>query len=468
MSSIRFRVTAYFLGLILLFAAIFIIGMNNFIDSYYYGKKIESMITMIDEIDKMFEVSSSDDEALMNIEYMGYRFEGKISIYDQNSKMIVYDNKRFHYTEGVIVEEINFGKNTAYVYETSYPVEGARWLMYIDKLSNGKVALLQIPVVAIDEALNVVSGFFNYLLIIALILAFVLAIFLARNISLPIKRLHQVANSIGSLEFDIKYEGKRTDEIGQLGSRLNQISVALEKNIHDLHKELEKEKKIDRLRRHFIAQVSHELPTRISIISSYVEALNDGLAEEDEIVEYYKVIEDESGKMSHIIKDLLQLSQLEADTLNFNMNRIEATGYIEEICTRYGNLAKREGLEFYYTKTVKGFQYIIGDSFRLEQGITNLLSNAIKHSSGLVRVTLTKQIDSLKLCIENSGDRIDEADLEHIFDSFYKGKTSKKKEGTGLGLSIASQIFNKHNIFYKVSNLEEGVLFELNIPLVKD
>ncbi len=71
------------------------------------------------------------------------------------------------------------------------------------------------------------------------------------------------------------------------------------------------------MRRRFVAQVSHELQTPISIISSYTEALMDGIVEEDEMLEYYQVIEEEANKMSHIIRDLLELSQLEANTLSF-------------------------------------------------------------------------------------------------------------------------------------------------------
>ncbi len=294
--------------LILLMGLVFIVGMNRFIDGYYYGKKIETMNRIISDIDKMYKVSSSEDEALMNIEYMGYHFEGKISIFDRNTKKVIFDSKRYQYTEGIILQELSHGEHTAYIYETEYPVKGARWLIYIDQLENGKIAVLQIPVVAIDEAISVLNVFFNYLMMVALTIAVILAFILSKNISSPICQLRKVADSIEKLDFDVKYEGKRADEIGQLGTRLNQISDTLQKNICDLHRELEKEKNIDRMRRRFVAQVSHELQTPITIISSYMEALSDGIVEEEEIPGYYKVIEDESEKMSKIIKDLLQLS----------------------------------------------------------------------------------------------------------------------------------------------------------------
>lgn len=465
MSSLRLKVLLSFLSLIMMLGLIFYIGMNFFIKDFYYGKKIEAMNQMVSQINTMYKVSQSADEALMNIEYLGYQFEGKISIYDQDTQMVVFDSKRYQYTKGTIVEEISYKEHIAYVYVTKYPVEGARWLVYIDQLENNKIALMQIPVVAIEEAIHVIQSFFSLLMLISIGIAFLMAIYLSSTITNPIKKIHKVANSIGNLEFDIKYIGKSKDEIGQLGNRLNQISHTLKETIDELQREIEKEKSVDRLRRRFVAQVSHELQTPISIISSYIEALEDDIVTDDELDSYYEVIRDESDKMSRIIKDLLQLSQLEAKTVNFKMSSFELTDFIYSLCSRYGLIAKQKGLEFNFTKMLSKKVEFIGDELRLEQGITNILTNALKHSSKYITVDLTEQKDSLILRIENSGEHIDETELPHLFESFYKGKTSVKKDGTGLGLSIAAQIFQQHQIDYQVYNSQKGVVFEIRFNL---
>ncbi len=463
MKSLRFKITMYFLGLIVFINLIFTIGMNNFVDDYYYGKKIESMNEIIGDINKMYDICQSEDEALANIDYLGYNFDGKISIYDRNTKFVVYDSKKFQYTSGKIIEEITYKDNSAYVYETSYPVEGARWLIYIEELQNGKLALLQISVVAMDEAISVIQSFFNYLVIIGLAVAIVIAFVLARNISSPIKQLHKVASGIGTMKFDIKYSGTREDEIGQLGNQLNQISDTLLHTITDLQIELEKGKNIDKMRRRFVAQVSHELQTPISIISSYMEALTDGIVEENEIEGYYQIIEDESSKMSKIVKDLLQLSQLESGTLKFVVEPLDIIPFMESILIKYQQLAFQKNIILKYDFHGLNSVMINADKLRLEQGITNILTNAFKHSNDYVIVDLTRFGNKLMLNIENSGDIIDIIDLQHIFESFYKGRTDKKIEGTGLGLSIASKIFEKHDIKYSVYNKKDGVVFELII-----
>ncbi len=471
MKSLRVKITMYFIGLILLMLIVFMVGMDNLIDDYYYSKKIEAMDLVVDDINKRYEISNSEDEALMYIEYLGYHFEGKISIFDQSTKLIIFNSKGYEYTRGKIIEEISYHGHTAYVYETAYPVEGTRWLMYIEELENGKIALLQVSVFAIDEAINVVQSFFKYLMAVVFVAAMILAMILARSISAPVKQLHQVAESIGDLSFKVKYHGKREDEIGRLGSRLNQIGDTLEKNIHDLNKELEKGRNIDKMRRRFVATVSHELQTPISIISSYIEALSDDILEEDEIGTYYEVIEEESNKMSTIVKDLLQLSQLESDNVKFKSEVIDFKLFMKKILDKYEPMAKSRNVEFYFD--FSGFENsdclcIKGDALKLEQGITNILNNGLKHSNGYLRVDLTQVDNKIILCIENSGDLIESQDLDHIFDSFYKGKTKKKVEGTGLGLSIASRIFDKHRIRYRAYNKSESVVFELVIKILEE
>lgn len=475
MKSLRFKITLYFIGMIVLILVVFTVGINNYFDRYYYGKKIEAMNEVSEDIETVYEKTRSEDEALRYIDMLGYHFEGKISIFDQSTNQIVFVNKRYEYTVGEKVEEIVYNDHMAYIYETQYPQENARWLMYIDKLDNNKYALLQVSVVAIDDAIQEMETFFNILMGIVFIGAISLAMILARNISAPIKQLHKVSESIGDLSFRVKYSGRREDEIGMLGRELNRIGGTLKMTIDDLNVQLEKGKSIDRMRRRFVATVSHELQTPISIISSYVEALQDGIVEPDEIDAYYEVIQEESEKMSSIVKDLLQLSQLESDNVKFKVEAIDFGSFMARVLDKYEPLAVAKNVDFHinlpafdeFRKAGKCL-CISGDSLRLELGVTNILSNALKHSDDYIRVDLTRDNNKLILSIENSGDLIEEQDLEHVFDSFYKGKTKRKIEGTGLGLSIASKIFDKHHIMYKVYNKSESVVFQLMIPILEE
>jgi signal transduction histidine kinase len=421
------------------------------------------MKEVANSIDTIYNTSDSEDEALNRIEYLGYIFEGKIQILDTSTNKIVFENKRLQYSEGVIIKEIVYKDQVGLVYETSFPVEGARWLIFIDHLESDKYAALQIPIIAIEDTISTLQAFLNILLMITTVVAVILSIILSTNITRPIKELHRVARNIGNLKFDDYYKGLRQDELGELGQELNSISNKLENTINDLYVEIQKEKNTDLMRRRFVAQVSHELQTPISIISSYTEALMDGIVEEDEMLEYYQVIEEEANKMSHIIRDLLELSQLEANTLSFDFNEIHLRPFLSTLIERYRRVIESKNLRFSYTDECTRDVVIQGDALRLEQAITNILNNAIKNSDDLITVDVYNEQEVTKITIINSGEPIQANDLTHLFESFYKGKSRNKSIGTGLGLAIASQIFDKHHIAYNVDNLEHGVCFTIRI-----
>jgi signal transduction histidine kinase len=465
MKSIKMKFFAYFIGIVTLVFLIFWFGVNFYIEGYYYGQKVNEMRKTIKIVENTFKVSGSEYDALTNLEYLGYNFEGKISIHDDNSVIVITDDNNLQYARGKIVKRVSYKGTTAYIYETSYPVSGAKWLMYAEELYNGKIALLQIPIEAIDTTLNIIRTFFKYLAIISVILAIIFALFLSNNITKPVTQLNQVAKEMGKLNFDKKYTGKRRDEIGQLGQTLNSITIKLEKTINDLQYELNKEKQLDVLRKKFVAQVSHELQTPLSIINGYIEALEDNVVEsEEERQDYYNIIQDETGKMSKMVKDLLDLSQLEAGTFKINKEEVDISNIIDLLANKYDKLTKSRNIIYNYIG-LKDSNYIMGDSLRLEQAFSNILGNALKHTkeNGNIIFKGIKLDDKIKITIENEGTHIPESEISLIWESFYKAKTSEKKDGTGLGLAIASYIFKYHNIDYRVYNTKLGVCFEFII-----
>lgn len=463
MKSIRLRILIYFISFILMIGVVFVVGIN-IIDSFYYGKKVETMTMVIDDINKVYEVTATEDEAIMNIEYLGFLFEGKIGIYDSNTNMVIFENKQFHYARGNIISEFKYKDKKAFVYETSYPIDGARWLIHVDQLDNGRFAIVQIPVVAIDQAIVLFQSFFSWILLFGIGLAVFLAIFLSRSLTRPIHQLQKVASNIEALKFDCYYEGDRQDEIGTLGNQLNHISKTLEKTIDDLQEELKKRYNIDKMRRRFVAQVSHELQTPISIIGSYTEALIDGIVEDDEIDSYYQILQDETDKMSTMIKDLLELSQLEAETIKFKKEAINLGTFLDSIVNVWKPVFERDGKKVIYRKSLPDECIIQGDAFKLEQAIRNIMKNAFNYSAGFISITLTESDELIILSIENDGDPIDSHDLPHIFESFYKGKNKQVKgSGTGLGLSIAARIFEHHNMDVTARNSHNGVVFDIMI-----
>lgn len=213
--------------------------------------------------------------------------------------------------------------------------------------------------------------------------------------------------------------------------------------------ELKKEKDLDQLRRRFVAQVSHELKTPISVITSYLDALVDGMIEDKEVEDAYHLLLDESDKMSQIISDLLDLSQLESGQMKVKKEGLHLDKLVEKIVHKHQQIIKKQGLVL----DIIALDPLVvnGDQLRLEQAIGNLFSNAIKHAATCIEVNLKQEDTGFSLHIINNGHLIEERDLDHIWESFYKGR-NPEIQGTGLGLAIASHIFDLHKMTYEARN----------------
>lgn len=464
MKSLKIRILLSSLSSFVVLGLIFSIGLNTYVEKEYYNRKIEKMVKTGNQIRTQLQMAGSDEAARESLDYLGYQFEGRITILDVNADraLILYKNQRYIYNQGKTVKEIQYGEHTAVIINTNYPVANSLWLGYLSQIDETKVAWLEIPLLTIDETLDAFRSYIWTALIIGLFVSVLASYWLANSITAPVARLNQLARKIGKLEFDAAYEGKRADEIGQLGATLNEITAILRNTIENLQMELSKTKQLEGMRKRFVAQVSHELQTPITIISSYTEALSDHLVEPQEQQEYYEIILDECQKMSKVVQDLLDLSTLQSGLTAYKREAIALDEMLGNLLKKQEWIVKSEGKEI---ESVLFAAYIWGDGFRLEQALANILSNSIKHARQKVRVTMEQDSGQIVLRVANDGELILPSDLPYIWDSFYKGRN--KKSGTGLGLAIASEIFKAHHIKYRVYNddINKEVIYELGFQI---
>jgi signal transduction histidine kinase len=321
------------------------------------------------------------------------------------------------------------------------------------------IYLFQTPLQPIEEAVAISQKFTLYLLFFAFIVALILSWFFSKTITNPLIYLNELARQMGELNFNVKWKENRNDEIGELGEALNFLTEKLKNTIEILEEELQKEKTIDKMRKQFIARVSHELQTPISLIRGYNEALQDGIAiDKNEEKEYFSIIEGETEKMSGLIKDLLDLGQLESGNFKINVETFDIFAMINQHISKFELLYKEKNLRFQIVNEIKYYD-VIGDSYRIEQVLTNLLQNAVNHCSfnGLIKVIIQEDENRIKVSIYNEGEQIQEEEKEAIWESFYKVK--EEKRGTGLGLAIVKNVLELHGSKYGIENQKSGVIF---------
>jgi two-component system, OmpR family, sensor histidine kinase ResE len=235
-------------------------------------------------------------------------------------------------------------------------------------------------------------------------------------------------------------------------------------------RDMTEERRLDKLRKDFIANVSHELRTPISMLQGYSEALLDDLASnEEERKEMTKIIYEESFRMGRLVNELLDLARMEAGHITLNESDIPLKPFIERAVLKFHGLAKEKNIHLYVEYLCEENAHFYLDPDRMEQVLTNLIDNAIRHtpSEGSVKVVVNMVQLGLQMEVSDTGSGIPEEDLPFIFERFYKADKARKRgsSGTGLGLAIAKNIVEAHKGEIHVrSKLGQGTTFSIFIP----
>lgn len=203
--------------------------------------------------------------------------------------------------------------------------------------------------------------------------------------------------------------------------------------------------RLEQTRRDYVANVSHELRTPLASIRSLSDALNDGLiTDEADQKRYYGYIQREAIRLSHLIDDLLELSRLQSGGVAFSKGKVELFEIAFDVADRMNDLAHRHGKRV-KLKLREGDYLANTNADRIEQVLIALTDNAIKHGLDgcdvCIDMKLTADKQRYLFTISNPAE-IEQTDIDHIFERFYKADHAHSGEGTGLGLAIVYEVLN--------------------------
>lgn len=290
-----------------------------------------------------------------------------------------------------------------------------------------------------------------YVTFIMLTMAFVLALFIAKKVAQPIEKINNTAKKLATGIGDIHFEGKGYKEIAELSSTLTYAATELAK--------------AENLRQELIANVSHDLRTPLTLITGYAEVMRDLPGENTP--ENTQIIIDEAKRLTNLVNDMLDLSKLQAGTVQLSEITFNLTESTRRIMSRYAALTEQEGyhITFAYDEEVN----VKADELRLSQVLYNLINNAINYTGDDKKVIVRQVVHDGKVRIEviDTGEGIEEESLPYIWDRYYKvDKTHKRATvGTGLGLSIVRTILESHGAEYGViSSNGVGSTFWFTLP----
>jgi len=346
------------------------------------------------------------------------------------------------------------------------------------QLKNNDILIIRQPLAPVSESATVTAQFVAFTGLLSLLGGSIWAFFFARKFTQPMLELNRLAQSMSQLDFSQKYTINRSDEIGELGRNINHLSDQLDTAISDLNlknqqllADVEKERQLDKMRKDFVSSVSHELKTPLALLLGYAEGLKENVAHDEASKNYYcSVIIDEAEKMDKLIKDLLNLSQIESGLYHLNRTDFNLSLLIDDILQKYQTVLQEKNITLEVTKEPD--LLVNGDSLRIEQIILNLLNNAIDHTefTGTIRIWVTPVAAQFRFFVYNSGKPIPEDSHEKIWTSFYKVDKARTREhgGYGLGLSIVRVLQELHGNSYGSSNMPDGVTFWFDLTKVEN
>ena len=243
-----------------------------------------------------------------------------------------------------------------------------------------------------------------------------------------------------------------------------------------LHDTTEQEKE-DRERRLFVSNVSHELRTPLTSVKSYLEALDEGALKEDIAPSFIKVSLDETNRMIRMISDLLNLSRIDNQTVQLEVEMTNFTAFMTSILNRFDQIKSQHTVAGKQYEIVRDYSiksiWVEIDPDKMTQVLDNILNNAIKYSpdGGKITVSMKTTETQLIISISDEGLGIPKKDLPLIFDRFYRvdKARSRAQGGTGLGLAIAKEIIKQHKGFiWAKSEYGKGSTFTIVLPYDKD
>ena len=481
--SLRFRLVILVLltTVVAIFAAWIL--SNNLTKSFYILDARSNLITTYESCNQLFlDASGSPRPFVIAAEELYGNVENP-----SNATIFIVDYKNSELYSSVVVSDktarslqelidlVDFESLKESTKKYKFQYHGNSYDL-IGLLDNDNIIILERPMEQLNSSILFSTRLFLIVAVVILSFEASIVLVISGTLTRPIIRMSHAARRMSKLDFEVKAPEDRSDEIGELGHSMNEMSAKLEATVSELKsanatlaRDIQEKERIEEMRSEFLSHVSHELKTPLALIQGYAEGLKDTVNDDPESREFYcDVIMDESAKMNTLIMQLLNLNELEFGNTPLNIVRFDLMEQIHGIL-----LANRLPMEQKKVRlTAPGDKpvYVWADAFKMSEVFTNYLSNAIHYvdEGGEIRVTVEERTSEsdpgkkvVRVSVYNQGSTLSEEALSKVFVKFYKVDAARTRTygGSGIGLSIVEAIQKSHNQDYGVYNAEDGVVF---------
>ena len=469
------RIVWKFFGAFAVLTLIVVLVLNFFISfklsenfEQKISKELKSNAILLGDILRDDLLEGRHEEIQEKTQRLAEKLDLRITVVDGHGKVLADSEKKpslmdDHSDRLEIVEamEDGFGQSTHFSDTLDYNMKyvAVRVEKGDDVLGVVRFAL---PLSQVQLEIQLIYRVVLFGAIAAVMIALVVAYFVSRSITLPVRQMKETAERIAKGDFSRRVRVRSRDEFGELAKSLNTMADELQQKMENL-------RKMDSMRTDFVANVSHELKTPLTLIKGYIETLEDkGTGDREESGRFISIIKEHTDRLGHIIEDLLSLSELELSRDCLHRTEFDLKELIHEISLGFERaLAERKQT---LTVNSQGDDLRIkGDRDKIEQVFVNLIDNALKYTkeSGRIEVLLTGQERAVSVAVRDNGIGIPKEHLGRVFERFYRVDKARSRQlgGTGLGLGIAKHIVLVHNGNITIeSELNRGTKVSVTLP----
>lgn len=299
--------------------------------------------------------------------------------------------------------------------------------------------------------------------IVGMILSLGTAILLARRVTKPISAMTLVAEAISRGNYNARLRKLPKNELGTLGLAINRLASAVQANIN-------KREKMEKVKREFSNNISHELKTPLTSIKGYVETLLAGAIDDRKnALRFLEIIKSNIDRIIALVNDLMNLATIESNEGIISLSPVDWRPIINEVLGRQ---------EINFQKKSIALETIIPEEIPLVRGgrnamthiLDNLVQNAINYTpdGGKIKISIERNEDQVILHVEDTGIGISQQDQTRIFERFYRVDAARSREvgGTGLGLAIVKHLVIQIQGTIRVkSEIHKGSMFTVTLPI---
>ncbi|MBR2572476.1 MAG: HAMP domain-containing protein [Clostridia bacterium] len=289
--------------------------------------------------------------------------------------------------------------------------------------------------------------------VIALTLGICLSYVIARRQTIRLNEISRAAGEFAGGDLTRRVRVSGDDEIAELGAAFNKMAEDLSR--------------LEESRKSFVASVSHELRSPLTCIRGYVEGMLDGVIPQQDQARYLRVTLDETGRLTKLVNELLDLSRIESGEFSLNRTVFELNGLIAQQLFKFEQRIEEKQVHV-EVSFAEDRMYVLADADRIRQVATNLIDNAVKFvdEGGTLTVQTRAVREKAEVSVINSGAVIPPDKLPMVFDRFYKVDSAHTSgKGSGLGLAITKRILEQHGQTIRVSSDSSGTRFAFTLEL---